>query len=230
MNDLYPKLADAIQTIAVFALPLLFGITLHVSAQCFLAHRMGDRTAQMAGRLSLNPAKHIDLVGTIILPILCYIIIRTTGVGLIFGYAKPLPVDFGNLPNPKRDMMWIALAGIVTNFTMAIFWVLFGLGLRLTHVDELFFVQMASAGIQSNLVLIGFYMIPLLPFDGGRILFSLLPNKQAFEYAKIEPYTMIILMVLLFSGALMKFWIAPWFAMGSALLELIFSPLRFLFT
>jgi Zn-dependent protease len=230
MNDLYPSLAGAIQTIAVYALPLLFGITLHVSAQCFLAHRMGDRTAQMQGRLSLNPAKHIDLVGTIILPILCYIVMRVTGAGMIFGYAKPLPVNFGNLPNPKRGMLWISLTGIGANFAMAVAWLLLQLAFRLSHFDEDFFLQMASAGVKANLVLIGFYMIPLPPFDGGRILFSLLPDKQAYEYAKIEPYAFMIVFLLFVSGILTKFWIAPWFAVGADLLDLIFSPLNYLFT
>jgi len=229
MNDISPVLADTIQTLAVFALPLLLGITWHVSAQCYLAHRLGDRTAQMEGRLTLNPAKHIDPIGTIVLPIVCYIIMRLTGFGLLIGYAKPLPINFGNLRNPRRGMMWIALTGVASNFAMAIVWVLVGLAFRLTHFDEPFFVQMAAAGVQANLVLIGFYLIPLPQFDGGRIIFSLLPTKQAFAYAKVEPYTMMILFLLLFTGVLMKFWVGPWYAVGRTLLGLIFSPLNFLF-
>jgi Zn-dependent protease len=229
MNDLYPKLADAIQTIAVFALPLLFGITLHVSAQCFLAYRLGDRTAQMAGRLSLNPAKHIDPVGTILLPVIGFIVLRLTGLGLLIGYAKPLPINFGNLNNPKRGMLWIALAGVGSNFVMAIGWTLLRIALVLSHVDEPFFLKMTEAGIEANLVLIGFSLIPLPQFDGGRIVYSLLRDKAAYEYAKIEPYSMIILLVVLIPGWLWKYWVIPLATMSDWLRNLILSPLNYLF-
>ncbi len=229
MNDIYPVLADTIQTIAVFALPLLFGITLHVSAQCFLANRLGDTTAKMMGRLSLNPAKHIDPIGTIVLPIIGYIVLRLTHFGLLFGYAKPLPINFANLRNPKRDMLWIALIGVAANFVMAIAWNLLRIGLAVSHVDEPFFNKMADAGVEANLVLIGFSLIPLLPFDGGRIVYSLLPDKQAYEYAKVERYTMIILLVLLIPGWLWRFWVIPWVALSDSLLNLVFSPLNYFF-
>jgi len=229
MNDISLVLADTIQTIAVYALPLLFGITLHVSAQCFLAHRLGDRTAQMMGRLSLNPAKHIDPIGTIVLPIIGYIILRLTKFGLLIGYAKPLPINFANFKNPKRAMMWIALVGIASNFGMAIIWNVIRLSLQLAHVDEVFFNKMAMAGVEVNLVLIGFYLIPLPPFDGGRVVYSLLPDKQAYQFAKVEPYTMIILFVLLFTGLLWQYWVIPWLAVGGTLINALFSPLAFLF-
>ena len=228
MNDFYPKLADAIQTIAVFALPLLFGITLHVSAQCFLAYRMGDRTAKMMGRLSLNPAKHIDPVGTILLPIVGYLVLRLTGLGLLIGYAKPLPINFGNLRNPKRGMLWIALAGVASNFVMAIGWTVLRIALVLSHIDEPFFIKMTEAGLEANLILIGYSLIPLPPFDGGRIVFSLLPDKQAYEYAKVEPYTMIILLVLLIPGWLWRYWVIPVATLSDVLRALIFSPLNYL--
>ena len=229
MNDISLVLADTIQTIAVYALPLLFGITLHVSAQCYLAHRMGDRTAQMMGRLSLNPVKHIDPVGTIVLPIIGYIILRLTKFGLLMGYAKPLPVNFANFRNPRRAMLWIALVGIASNLVMAAAWNVLRLVLLLTNIGEPFFNKMAMAGINANLVLIGFYLLPLPPFDGGRIVYSLLPDKQAYEYAKVEPYSMIILFVLLIFGWLWTYWIIPWAGVGGALLDLLFSPLAFLF-
>lgn len=229
MSDIYPVLADTIQTIVVYALPLLFGITLHVSAQCFLAHRMGDRTAQMMGRLSLNPAKHIDPIGTVVLPVVCYIVMSLTHFALLFGYAKPLPINYGNLKDPKRGMLWIALVGVASNLIMAIAWVVLGLALRAANVDELFFNKMAQAGVNANLVLIGFALIPLPPFDGGRIVYALLPDKQAYEYGKVEPYTMLILMVLLFPGWLWKYWVFPWADLSGALLNLILSPLNLIF-
>ena len=228
MNDLSLVFAATVQTIAVFALPLLLGFTWHVAAQCYAAHRLGDRTAKSVGRLSMNPTKHIDPIGSIAIPVVCFIISQMTGVPIIFGYAKPLPIDFGNLRHPKRDMLWVALAGIASNFAMAILWWLIKVALVHMHVNEMFFVKVPDAGITTNLVLIAVYLIPMLPFDGGRIIFSLLPNKQAFEFAKLEPYSMFIVMLLLIPGILNKIWISPIFNLSAHLLDLLLTPINLL--
>ncbi len=228
MNDLYAVFANTIRTITVFAVPLLLGFAWHVAAQCYAAQRLGDRTAQQLGRLSMNPTKHIDPIGTIVIPVICFIASGLSGVPLLFGYAKPLPIDFGNLRHPKRDMLWIALAGIAANLVMAAVWLLIRLLFIRMNVQEIFFIAVAEAGTKANLLLIGVYLIPLLPFDGGRIVFSLLPHKNAFEFAKIEPYTMFIVMLLLIPGLLQRFWIQPIAQLFAALLNLILSPLNFL--
>jgi len=230
MSQFFPIVADAIKTIAVYALPLLFAITMHVAAQCYMANYLGDKTAQMLGRLSLNPSKHIDPVGTILLPILSFFITKLSGFPFIFGYAKPLPIDFGKLRNPKRDMMWVSLAGLGANFAMAIAWGVLGIVFKKIHFDELFFVNMTDAGMQANLILMAIYLIPLPPFDGGRIVFSLLPQKQAFQFARIEPYTMLIVIVLFITNILMKIWILPIYVIANLLLTLVLSPLNFLLT
>lgn len=227
MNEMYPVFEDAMRNIVVYALPLLFGISMHVAAQCYLAHHFGDRTAQMQGRLSLNPMKHIDPIGTIVVPAVCYLLSRLFGVPLIFGYTKPLPIDFGKLRNPKRDMLWVALVGVAANFGMALAWVILGIVFKLTQFQEPFFLQMMEAGVYANLILIGVYLIPLPLFDGGRIVFSLLPNKQAFEYAKIEPYSMLIVIVLLFTRILTNFWLLPWFKLGLIVLNVLLAPFHF---
>jgi Zn-dependent protease len=230
MNDIYPQFADAISSIAVYALPLLLAITLHVSAQCYAANYLGDKTAAMLGRLSLNPTKHIDPVGTIVLPIFTFLVGRLIGVPFLFGYAKPLPIDFSKLRNPKRDMLWVALAGLGTNFAMAVAWVLLNFVFKKIHYDELFFLRMTAAGMQSNLILMAIYLIPLPPFDGGRIVFSLLPHKQAFQYAKVEPYAMVIVIVLFMLNILQSVWIGPIYSVMYTLLSYLLSPLNYLLT
>jgi Zn-dependent protease len=230
MNEIFPILADAIKTIAVYALPLLFAITMHVAAQCYMANYLGDKTAQMLGRLSLNPSKHIDPVGTILLPVLSFFVTKLSGFPFIFGYAKPLPIDFSKLRNPKRDMMWVSLAGLGANFVMAAAWVILKAVFNKIHFNEEFFVSMTDAGMQANLVLMAIYLIPLPPFDGGRIVFSLLPQKQAFKFAQVEPYTMIIVIVLFITKILLNYWIIPIYVIAHDLLMLILSPLILLLT
>lgn len=193
-----------IQTITVYALPVLLGITLHEAAHGYVARMFGDPTAWQAGRVSLNPVKHIDLVGTIIVPLaLLFSTKMMGGAGMLFGWAKPVPVDWGRLRRPKRDMLWVALAGPGSNLVMAIIW---ALGLRLlaeTGANQNdFWVQMAVAGIQVNLVLMALNLLPLPPLDGGRIVFSLLPNRVAWQYSKIEPYGLLILIILMLTGVL----------------------------
>lgn len=192
-----------IQNIAVYAIPVIFAITLHEAAHGYVARMFGDRTAEYAGRITLNPIRHIDPVGTILVPIVILLSSKLLGgAGLLFGWAKPVPVDFNRLRNPKRDMLWVAAAGPASNLFMAILW---ALGLRLMNaagVQEDFFYQMVIAGVQVNLVLMALNLLPLPPLDGGRIVFSLLPDALARPYSRLEPYGIMILLVLLVSGAL----------------------------
>lgn len=193
-----------IQTITVYALPVLFGITLHEAAHGYVARMFGDPTAYQMGRVSLNPIRHIDAIGTIAVPLFLLLTTKLMGgAGLLFGWAKPVPVDWGRLRHPKRDMMWVALAGPGSNIVMAIIW---ALSLRLFistgMAPDDFWVRMAIAGIQVNLVLMALNLLPLPPLDGGRVVFSLLPDRLAYQYAKLEPYGMVILIVLMLTGAL----------------------------
>src|SRR5690606_10561224 len=163
----------------------------------------GDDTATQAGRVTLNPLPHIDPIGTIAVPALILLTSKLLGgAGLLFGWAKPVPVDFGRLRNPKRDMLWVAAAGPGVNLVMAILW---AVGLKLMvagGVSESFFLSMAVAGVQVNLMLMALNLLPILPLDGGRMLFSLLPHRWAWQFSRIEPYGMAILLVLLFTGML----------------------------
>lgn len=217
---------DLIQTVAVYALPVLFAITLHEAAHAYAAKYFGDSTAYMLGRMSLNPIKHIDPFGTILIPILLYF---STGGAFLFGYAKPVPINFGQLRKPKRDMAWVALAGPAANFVMALFWLLMLIGLKifLQQGEQDFFVLMARAGILTNLVMFAFNLFPIPPLDGGRILTSLLPNKYAYKFAQIEPYGFFIVMALVLLKVL-YFWMTPVMTIASIALQWIVSPLQLL--
>jgi Zn-dependent protease len=193
-----------IQAITVYALPVLFGITLHEAAHGYVARMFGDPTAWQAGRISLNPIRHIDPMGTIVVPLVLLFSTKLLGGGgLLFGWAKPVPVDWSRLRRPKRDMLWVALAGPASNLVMAVIW---AIGLRIlaetgaTSSD--FWVQMTIAGIQVNLILMALNLVPLPPLDGGRIVFSLLPDRMAWQYSKIEPYGIVILIILMLTGIL----------------------------
>ena len=187
-----------VQKIAAYALPILFAITVHEAAHGYAAKFFGDLTAERMGRITLNPFKHIDPIGTILLPALSIIL-----GGVLFGWAKPVPVNFGQLRRPKQDMLWVALAGPASNFAMAIVW-----GLVLARIAlfpesaQAFLAQMSLAGIQINLVLLVLNLFPLPPLDGGRIAVSLLPMQAAIKFAHIERYGMLILIALLFTGIL----------------------------
>ena len=161
---------DIIQIIAVYALPVLFAITLHEAAHGYAAKHFGDNTAYSLGRVSLDPFKHIDPFGTIILPIVMFVATAAGGSPFLFGYAKPVPVDFGKLRNPKRDMVWVALAGPASNFLMAFLWLLLLVGLQAAQVGGTFFLSMANAGVVTNLVIFALNLFPIPPLDGGRIL------------------------------------------------------------
>ena len=195
---------ELIQTITVYAIPVLFGITLHEAAHGYVARLFGDPTAAQAGRISLNPIRHIDPMGTIVVPLVLLFTSKLLGgAGLLFGWAKPVPVDWSRLRRPKRDMLWVALAGPASNIFMAVLW---AISLRLlvesgAALDN-FWVRMGIAGIQVNLVLMALNLLPLPPLDGGRIVFSLLPDRLAWQYGRLEPYGLLILIVLLVSGVL----------------------------
>lgn len=215
---------ELIQTLAVYAIPVIFAITLHESAHAYVARYFGDDTAYARGRLSLNPMKHIDPVGTLMIPAVLYLM---TGGNFIFGYAKPVPIDFGRLKNPKRDMAWVAAAGPASNFLMALFWMLGSILLGMLQISEPFLLKMAEAGILANLVMFALNLFPMLPLDGGRILTSLLPMRQAIQFSKIEPYGFFIVLGLMFLK-LFNYWLIPVMIIAETVLRIILSPLQLL--
>lgn len=206
-----------IQKIAIYALPVIFAITVHEAAHGFAARYFGDMTADRAGRITLNPLKHIDPIGTIILPALTLLV-----GGILFGWAKPVPVDFSRLRNPKRDMLWVAAAGPASNFVMALFWALMiKLAVTTPSVYSEPMALMGQAGVMINVVLMVLNLLPLPPLDGGRIAVSLLPNHLAYKYAQIERYGFIILIVLLATGILGRI-MAPFIDAMIQFIEFIF--------
>ncbi len=194
--------ASFIQKITVYAIPLIFAITLHEAAHAFAARYFGDATAYMLGRMTLNPLKHIDPIWTILVPIVTLLF-----TPFVFGAAKPVPVNFGGLRNPKRDMIWVAAAGPLANLAMMITWAVVGkIAINLPESDPVVFLAlMAQAGIFVNALLMIFNLFPLLPLDGGRILTGLLPNRLAYAFSRTEPYGMFILIALMLSGIIGKF-------------------------
>jgi Zn-dependent protease len=192
---------NALIKILVYAIPVIFAITLHEAAHGYVAKHFGDKTAWMLGRVSLNPIRHIDPLGTIVLPLLTVML-----SGFMFGWAKPVPVNFNNLRNPKRDSLWVAAAGPGSNIVQALAWATIALALAHlvspTGLAGGFWLAVAEAGVQVNVVFAILNLFPLLPLDGGRILTSLLPDKLAYAYSRTEPYGMLILIVLIVTGAL----------------------------
>lgn len=192
---------NVIQTLAISALPIIFAITLHEAAHGYAARHFGDPTAWQLGRISINPLRHIDPVGTILVPAL---ILLVSAGGLLFGWAKPVPVNFGKLKRPKQDMLWVAAAGPGANLVMALGWALV-LKLAIGMPDFVYsdaMKEMARVGISINGVLMLLNLLPIPPLDGGRIAVSLLPPRLAWKFAQIERYGMFILLGLLFLGVL----------------------------
>jgi Zn-dependent protease len=219
------EFANLIQTVLIYALPVLFAITVHEAAHGYAARHFGDNTAAMMGRITLNPMKHIDPMGTILMPLLLYF---ATSGAFLFGYAKPVPVRFDRLRTPKRDMVWVALAGPGANLLQALLWgvllyILLGVGL-----NERFFLEMCRAGLLTNVVMFAFNLFPLPPLDGGRILIGLLPWRQAALLARVEPWGFFIVMALVISGIVSNLWMRPVMSLTYGLLELLLTPLSLL--
>jgi Zn-dependent protease len=186
------EFSQAIQTVAVYAIPVLFAISLHEAAHGYVARYFGDPTAHEMGRLSVNPTRHIDPFGTILLPLILYLTIH-----MPFGYAKPVPVDYGRLRNPKKQMGFVAAAGPMANLAMGLGWMVWLVLMRAMGIDEPFLIKMAIAGVNVNAIMCVFNLLPIPPLDGGRILTALLPNGLARRYARIEQYTPWIFLGLL---------------------------------
>ena len=194
--------ASILQKITVYAIPLIFAITLHEAAHAYAARYFGDSTAYMLGRMTLNPIKHIDPVWTILVPIVTLLVSP-----FVFGAAKPVPVNFGALRNPKRDMIWVAAAGPLANLAMMVVWAIIAkIAIVLGGTGPMYFLALVGeAGIFVNALLMVFNLFPLLPLDGGRILMGLLPDKLAYSFSRTEPYGMLILVALLVTGVFGKF-------------------------
>lgn len=212
-----------IQKVAIWALPVLFAITLHEAAHAFAANRFGDSTAKMLGRLSINPIRHIDLIGTILVPVLVGVL---TKFQFVFGWAKPVPVNWENLRTPRRDMALVAAAGPASNIIMTIFWAaclkVAALLNPASSTTALFVLLTAQAGIIINLILAFINLIPVPPLDGSRIVASLLPPKHAYQYLRIEPFGLFILIALLFSGIL-GWLVTPLMGYSLKILSVLFS-------
>ena len=192
---------STVQQIAAWVMPVLLAITVHETAHGWVARRFGDKTAQMLGRLTLNPIKHIDPVGTILVPA---VMLLLPG-GFVFGWAKPVPVDWRNFKHPKQDMAWVAVAGPASNLLMALAWALaarVALGLSADNWIALPLLFMGVAGIFINTILMVLNLLPLPPLDGGRVVTGLLPAPYAYQFARIEPYGFFILVALLMTGVL----------------------------
>ena len=208
-------------TASTWVLPALLAITLHEAAHAYAAKYFGDLTAFSQGRMSLNPVRHIDPVGTIVIPL----VLALLSSPFIFGYAKPVPVDFSRLRNPKKQMAWVALAGPLANLLMAFLWMVSYFVLQSVGINEEFFLEMAGAGVKINLILFAFNLFPLPPLDGGRIMTSILPNRYAFRFARIEPYGFFIVLGLMMLN-LLHYWMQPVMTLAAMLLEVLISPIQ----
>ncbi len=216
-------LAQLIQTITVYAIPVIFAITVHEAAHGYAARYYGDNTAEQLSRITLNPIRHIDPIGTILVPLMLYF---ATAGAFLFGYAKPVPVNFGRLRHPKRDMVWVALAGPMANLVQALLWGAAFLILSSIGISERFWFEMCRAGLLVNVVMFVFNLFPLPPMDGGRILVGLLPWRQANLVARIEPYGFFIVLALLIAGVISNLWMRPLMGLTEQFINLVLTPLR----
>ncbi len=212
------------QRLAVFALPVLFAITLHEVAHGWVALRLGDPTARMMGRLSLNPLRHVDPVGTVVVPVFLFLV-----GGILFGWARPVPVTWENLRHPRRDMALVAAAGPLANLVMGLLWagvMRLGLAMGEASAVALFLVYSGVAGVFINVVLMVLNLLPLPPLDGGRIVTGLLPPRAAAAYSRIEPWGILILVALLFTGVLGRIIWPPLISVEAALLAVTDVPFQ----
>ncbi len=208
-----------VQTVAIYALPVLFAITLHEAAHGYVARHFGDMTAHAQGRISLNPMRHIDWLGTVVVPL---VILFLSGYKFLFGWAKPVPVNYSALRKPRRHMAWVAAAGPGANLAMALAWALL---LKLVVLLPASSVSvplglMAEAGVVVNLVFMCLNLLPILPLDGGRILASLLPSRAAWQYSRLEPWGLPVLVLLLVTNVL-NFLLEPLVGASGALIRAI---------
>ena len=219
-------ISQIIQTVAIYAIPVIFAITLHEAAHGYAAKQFGDNTAYALGRVTLNPIKHIDPMGTIVVPLLLYF---ATSGSFLFGYAKPVPVRFGNLRHPKKDMVWVALAGPGSNLFQALIWAIAYLLLIKLGTSERFLLGMCQAGVLANVVMFVFNLFPLPPLDGGRILVGLLPWKQAAMVSRIEPWGFYIVLALVLTHAINSLWMDPMMSLTYWFLDTVLIPFRIIF-
>ncbi|WP_454763580.1 site-2 protease family protein [Cupriavidus campinensis] len=217
--------SSLIQTVAVYALPVLFAITLHEAAHGYVARYFGDDTAFLQGRVSLNPMRHIDPIGTVAVPLLLYFL---TDGKFVFGFAKPVPVVFSHLRNPRWHGMWVALAGPGSNLVQAFMWALVAVGLALAQLHEPFWSEMARAGVLVNVVVAAFNLFPIPPLDGGRVLTAFLPPRVAAAVSRIEPYGIFVVLALVAAGVITKIWMAPVMNLLLAIVELMLRPILLL--
>ncbi len=209
-----------IQKIAVGALPVIFAITVHEFAHGWVASKFGDQSAKMLGRLTLNPIKHIDPIGTILVPIVLLMF-----TGFVFGWAKPVPVNANNFKSPSKDMAWVAIAGPVSNFLMAIIWaILLKIGVILqTSTPEIgqFLIYSGIIGVSINLILAILNLLPIPPLDGSHIASAFLSKRMAWQFNRIAPYGFFILIALMLTGLLSPLIIGPFEWVKSLLFSLV---------
>jgi Zn-dependent protease len=216
-----------IQSLLVYCIPTLFAITLHEVAHGWVARQFGDDTAWVAGRLSLNPMRHIDPMGTIVFPLVLFI---ATGGSYALGYAKPVPVRLGKLRDPRRQAILVVLAGPACNFLQAIAWGLLLVLLQAAGIGERFFLGMAQAGVLVNLAMCAFNLLPVPPLDGGHALMELLPYRAAQALGRIEPWGFLAVTLLVVAGYVDNYWMRPLIDVGLGAVRLVLAPLYSLFS
>lgn len=217
--------AATVSQLLIYAIPVLLAITLHEAAHAYVAYKLGDNTARVLGRVTLNPIRHIHPIGTILMPILLYF---GTGGSFVFGYAKPVPVREGNFAQPKRDMALVAFSGPLSNLLQAIFWfACLMIGRDLGGAASSWFMLVFRAGVLANLVMFAFNLFPVPPLDGGRILVWLLPKSAAQSVARLEPFGFYIVLALVMLNVITKWWMVPIIKGTMRVLSTLFSMLGF---